>query len=179
MTARTLVLGLGNVLVGDDGLGVWVVERLRRRFVFPDSVTLLEGGTLGLDLLPRLEGVERLLLVDAVSLGRPPGALIRLEGDEVPAALDQKLSSHQIGLPDLLAAARLMGTAPPTVVLLGLGPERLEAGTAFSASVAGALPRLEARVLDELSRWGTPGRPLEEAAPLAVWWTEPAAAGPP
>jgi len=168
-----LVLGLGNILLSDEGIGVWVAESLRRRFEFPPEVTVLEGGTLGLDLLPRLDGVERLLLIDAVKLGRAPGDVVRLEGDEVPAVLDVKVSSHQLGVQDLLATARLMGSEPPHVVLWGMEPERLEPGTGFSASVRGALPRLEARVLDELHRWGVGGRPLKGAALPPVWWEEP------
>ncbi|HXJ79056.1 MAG TPA: HyaD/HybD family hydrogenase maturation endopeptidase [Candidatus Methylomirabilis sp.] len=168
-----LVLGLGNILLSDEGIGVWVAESLRRRFEFPPEVTVLEGGTLGLDLLPRLDGVERLLLIDAVKLGRAPGDVVRLEGDEVPAVLDVKVSSHQLGVQDLLATARLMGSEPPHVVLWGMEAERLEPGTGFSASVREALPRLEATVLDELHRWGVDGKPLQDAPPPPVWWEEP------
>ncbi len=168
-----LALGLGNILLSDEGIGVWVAESLRRRFEFPPNVTVLEGGTLGLDLLPRLDGVNRLLLIDAVTLGRAPGDVLRLEGDEVPAVLDVKVSPHQVGVQDLLAAARLMGSEPPQVVLWGMEPERLEPGTGFSASVREALPRLEAAVLDELHRWGVGGRPREREAALPVWWEAP------
>ena len=173
MTPRTLVLGLGNILLRDEGLGVRVAESLGRRFAFPPEVTVLDGGTLGLDLLPRLDGIERLLVVDAVKFGRAPGEIVRLEGDEVPAALDVKISPHQVGVQDLLAGARLLGSEPAHVVLWGMEPERLDPGTGFSASVSEALPRLEASVLDELDRWGVAGTPVEGAAPLPVWWTEP------
>lgn len=168
-----LVLGLGNVLLSDEGLGVWVAEAVGRRFEFPGAVTVLDGGTLGLDLLPRLEGVGRLLLVDAVKLGHVPGTIVRLERDEVSATLDHKLSPHQIGVQDLLAAARLMGLEPPDLVLLGMEPECLEPGTGFSPSVTEALPRLEARVLDELRRWGVPGRPREGGMQRPIWWENP------
>lgn len=173
MTPQTLVLGLGNILLHDEGIGVWVAEALHRQFEFPPSVTILEGGTLGLDLLPRLDGVGRLLLIDAVKLGRAPGEIARREGDEVPAALDIKVSPHQVGIQDLLAAARLMGCEPPTVVLWGMEPGRLEPGTGFSPPVAAALPRLEACVLDELRRWGAPGKPAASAAPPPRWWESP------
>lgn len=172
MTPRTLVLGLGNVLLRDEGLGVWVAESLARRFAFPPDVTVLEGGTLGLDLLPRLDGVERLLVIDAVKLGRPPGEIVRLEGDEVPAALAVKISPHQVGVQDLLAGARLLGSEPSQVVLWGIEPERLDPGTGFSASVKDALPRMETAVLDELHRWGVAATRLEDAAPPPVWWEE-------
>jgi hydrogenase maturation protease len=174
MTSRTLVLGLGNVLLRDEGLGVWVAESIGRRFAFPPEVTVVEGGTLGLDLLPRLDGVERLLVIDAVTLGRTPGAIVRQEGDEVPAALDVKISPHQVGVQDLLAGARLLGSEPPYVVLWGMEPERLDPGTGFSPNVRDALPRLEAAVLDELRGWGVEATPLEDAAPPPVWWEEPA-----
>ncbi len=172
MRTETLVLGLGNILLHDEGIGVWVVEALRRHFEFPERVTILEGGTLGLDLLPYLDGVERLLLIDAVKLGLTPGTLVRLEGTEVPAALDVKISPHQVGVQDLLACARLMGWEPPEIVLRGMEPECLEAGIGFSPSVATALPLLEAKVLDELRCWGVPGRVMDTVLPSSVWWEE-------
>ena len=173
MTPRTLVLGLGNLLLHDEGLGVWVAESLGRRFAFPPEVTVLDGGTLGLDLLPRLDGVERLLVIDAVQLGRAPGEIVRLEGDEVPAVLDVKISPHQVAVQDLLAGARLLGSEPPHVVLWGMEPERLDPGTGLSTSVKDALPRIETAVLDELHCWGVAATPLEGAALPPVWWEEP------
>jgi len=170
VSGSTLVLGLGNVLLSDEGIGVWVADRLGRRFEFPETVTVLEGGTLGLDLLPRLDGVQRLLLIDAVRLGRTPGAIVRLEGEEVPAALGVKISPHQIGLADLLAAARLMGQAPPELVLWGMEPERLDPGTRFSPRIAQQLPRLLACALDELDRWGLSARPMVGTRVAPVWW---------
>ena len=165
MTVQTLVLGLGNILLRDEAVGVRVVESLGRRFAFPPDVTVLDGGTLGLDLLPRLDGIERLLVVDAVKLGRAPGELVRLEGHEVPAALDVKISPHQVGLQDLLAAVRLLGREPPHVVLWGVEPARLDPGTGFSTTISEALPRLEAAVLDELDRWGVARTLIDGAAP--------------
>ncbi len=179
MTTRTLVLGLGNVLLHDEGIGVWVAESLRRRFEFPASVTVLEGGTLGLDLLPWLDGVERLLLIDAVGLGGAPGSTARLEGDRVPAVLDVKISPHQVGIRDLVAAARLVGSEPAQVVLWGMEPGRIDPGTGFSPRVAEALPALRAEVLEELRRWGVPGAPVAAAAAPPVWWEESAGEDPP
>ncbi len=169
---RTLILGLGNVLLGDEGIGVWVVESLRRRYQFPSSATVLEGGTLGLDLLPQIQDVSRLLVVDAVQFGREPGEITRLEGDKVPRALDVKVSPHQIGLQELLAAARLTGCEPRKVVLWGMEPERLELGTGFSPKVARALPRLKTRVLKELEQWGVRPKRLATAVPPPAWWQE-------
>jgi hydrogenase maturation protease len=150
----TLVLGIGNLVMSDDGIGVRVIQQLSACFRFPDGVALLDGGTLGLDLLPRLEGVERLLVVDAVDIGKTPGTLARLSGDDVPIVLETKVSPHQMGLKDLLAVAMLQGFAPLEMVLWGVQPEKIEMGVDLSNAVAGALDALVKNVLLELDSWG-------------------------
>jgi hydrogenase maturation protease len=173
MIPRTLVLGLGNVLLRDEGIGVWIAESLRRRWWFPPEVLVIEGGTLGLDLLPRLDAIERLLLIDAVTVGREPGSVVRLEGDAVPAALAVKISPHQIGVQDLLAVARFSGAEPPRVVLCGMEPERLDPGIGFSPRVRARLSELEERVLAELRDWGILVNPRSTVPAPSVWWEEP------
>lgn len=151
---ETLVLGLGNILLGDDGVGVRAVERLQSLYDFPEGVRVLDGGTLGLDLLPYIEDAARLLLVDAVQAGLEPGTLLRLEGDEVPAFLAMKLSPHQMALPDLLAVARLRGRYPSEVVLWGVQPGPITTTLDLSPSVASQVDVLVDRVLADLDRWG-------------------------
>jgi hydrogenase maturation protease len=151
-----LVLGIGNLVMSDDGIGVRVVQQLAERYRFPAGVTVLDGGTLGLDLLPRLEGVARLLVVDAVETGRAPGTLVRLAGDDVPIVLETKLSPHQMGLKDLLAVAMLQGFAPQEMVLWGVQPERIEMSMELSPVVAAQLETLVEKVLAELTGWGVP-----------------------
>lgn len=146
----TLIMGLGNTIMTDDGIGPKVIGLLQRDGRVPAEVTLLDGGTLGLDLLPHLEGVERLIIVDAVETGNPPGSLVRLAGDEVPDALETKLSPHQMGLKDLLAVARLMDCLPREVVLIGVQPGSLELGTELTPDVAARLPELRDMVLGEI-----------------------------
>ncbi len=150
----TLVLGIGNLIMSDDGIGVRVVQLLAERFIFPSRVIVLDGGTLGLDLLPRLEGVERLLVVDAVETGEAPGTLVRLVGDDVPVVLETKVSPHQMGLKDLLAVAMLQGFSPLEMVLWGVQPELIELGTDLSQPVASQLETLAEKVLSELAEWG-------------------------
>ncbi len=140
--------------MSDDGVGVRVVQRLAAEFRFPPAVSVLDGGTLGLDLLPRLEGVERLLVVDAVETGGVPGTLVRMVGDEIPVALETKVSPHQMGLKDLLAVAMLQGFAPQEMVLWGVQPERLDLGIELSPAVANRVDCLVDAVLEELTRWG-------------------------
>jgi hydrogenase maturation protease len=153
--AETLVLGLGNILLTDEGVGVRVVERLLEQYRFPESVRVMDGGTLGLDLLPYLEEASRLLVVDAVQARKPPGTLVRLEGDEVPAFLDvSKVSPHQEGLQDLLGVATLKGYLPDEVVFWGAQIESLGVGLELSPAVAAQVDTLANKVLGELARWG-------------------------
>ncbi|HJV66775.1 MAG TPA: HyaD/HybD family hydrogenase maturation endopeptidase [Geomonas sp.] len=155
----TLVLGIGNLVMSDDGVGVRVIQELASSFNFPEGVAVVDGGTLGLDLLPQLEGVDRLLVVDAADFDLPPGTISRLSGEEVPVVLETKLSPHQMGLKDLLAVASLQGIAPAEMVLWGVQPERLEMGIDLSPPVAAAVDPLVQSVLSELVGWGLKAEP--------------------
>jgi len=154
-----LVLGLGNLLMTDDALGSRVIETLERCFTFPAQVALLDGGTLGLDLLPRLEGIDKLLVVDALEMDAAPGTLFRLAGDEVPRAFAGKLSVHQMGLQDLLAVAELLGHLPAQLVVWGAQAASIEMGTELSAALAPALERVVEAVVGELAGWGAAPSP--------------------
>jgi hydrogenase maturation protease len=151
---KTLVLGLGNVLLQDEGVGVRVIERLQAAYAFPNDVTVLDGGTLGLDLLHVLEESDRAVVVDAVKAAKEPGALVRLRNAEIPAFLGPKVSPHQVGLQDLLGLAQLRGHFPGEVILLGVQAERLEPGLDLSPAIAAQVEPLAAKVLEELARWG-------------------------
>jgi hydrogenase maturation protease len=142
-----LILGLGNLLCGDDGLGVVAVHRLLRRYVPPAGVRVLDGGTLGLSLLPHLEDARVAILVDAVHAEAPPGSLVRLEGDEVAPAVAARLSPHQVGVADLLDAARWRLRSPEMLFLLGVVPESLALRFGLSPAVAAAVPELVERVV--------------------------------
>jgi hydrogenase maturation protease len=147
-------LGIGNLIMSDDGVGVRVVQCLASGYVFPAGVTVLDGGTLGLDLLPFLEGLERLLILDAMETGGPPGTIARLTGDEIPVAFETRLSPHQMGLKDLLAVSFLLGNPPPEMVLLGIQPETIQMGVELSPTVADSLHTLVEMSLRELENWG-------------------------
>src|SRR5579884_1507862 len=137
----TMILGLGNLILSDDGLGVRALRRLMDDPRLPPDVVLVDGGTLGLELLSLAAGSERLIVLDAVDHGRPPGSAIRLSGAEL-GGLPGGGSVHQLGLIDLLHALRLLGQEPAEVVLLGLQPERITLGTELTARVAAALDEL-------------------------------------
>ena len=151
---KTLVLGVGNILLSDDGVGVHTIRRLQESVQLPERVQLVDGGTSGLDLLHYLEGVSRLVIVDAMETDQSPGTLTRLSGDQVPAYLSLKMSPHEIGLPDMLFAAKLRDLYPEDVVISGVQPETAEIGLDLSPPVAAQVDTLAENVLDELRRWG-------------------------
>jgi hydrogenase maturation protease len=152
---KTLVLGVGNLLLSDDGVGIHTIQRLQKVAQLPEEVQVLDGGTMGLDLLYYLEGVSHLLIVDAVvEVGQPPGTLTRMAGDQVPAYLSLKMSPHEIGLPDMLFAAKLRDIYPEEVVVWGVQPETIEVGLDLSPPVAAQVDVLVEKILEELTRWG-------------------------
>jgi hydrogenase maturation protease len=152
--AETLVLGLGNILLGDEGLGVRVVERLVAQYAFPQSVRVMDGGTLGTALLPYLEDASRLLLVDAVHGHKPPGTLLRLQGDEILGFLDEsRLSAHHENLHNLVTVALLKGYFPDEVVFWGVQVESVGVGLALSPAVAAQADVLVDKIVEELAQW--------------------------
>lgn len=151
---RTVVLGLGNPLMGDDGVGLVALARLGTEFSFSDDVELVDGGTWGLNLLPVIEGAERLLILDAISAGLPPASLVMLQGDEVPRRLSAKLSPHQIDMREILALAQLRGSLPIELVAIGIEPELVDVRDGLSPSVATQIDRVVALAVDRLDAWG-------------------------
>jgi hydrogenase maturation protease len=149
-----LVLGLGNLLCGDDGLGAAAVARLDRDWEAPEGTLVLDGGTLGLALLPYFEDSRDVILVDAVRSDEPAGAFVRLTGEDVAPAVLHRLSPHQIGVADILDGARLHGRWPDRVVLLGLVPLTFRLGIERSPAVESGLPGLVDEIVAEARRMG-------------------------
>jgi hydrogenase maturation protease len=164
-----LVLALGNVLCTDDGLGVAALALLARSYTLGPEVRLADGGTLGLSLLGLFDGVDDVVLVDAILADAPAGSLVQLEGDAVEPAARERLSVHQVGVADLLDALRLLGTVPKRLSLIGLVPERVELGLGRSPAVERALPLLVSGLADEIRRRGhrIAARRSDEAQALA------------
>ncbi len=133
---RVVVLGLGNILLRDEGVGVRVVEALAARYILPAGVEVVDGGTVGMDLLDTLAGCDHLLVCDAAQTGAPPASVVKLADAEVPALFQTRFSPHQLGLAEVLATLILMEEAPSTITLIGVVPADLELGTELSPEVA-------------------------------------------
>lgn len=146
---KRVVLGVGNTIMGDEGIGVRCVEWLAPRV--PADVEVVDGGTSTHELLGDLENADVLIIVDAVATTQPPGTIIRLEGDRIPSAFSNKLSPHQHGINDLLANLALLDRSPKRLVLFGIAPERIELGMELTPVVEAAIPEVGRRVLEELA----------------------------
>ena len=149
-----LVLGVGNILLKDEGIGVRVIEELEKRYDFPESVELLDGGTAGMELMNTMASRDCLILVDAVKTGAPPATVVRLAGDEVPAFFRTKISPHQVGLSDVLAALTVTNEKPANVVVIGVVPKDLGTGLAMSPEIEAKMEEMIERVAAELSSLG-------------------------
>ncbi len=146
----TLVIGLGNPLLGDEGVGVRVVEELRG-LQLPDGVEVLEGGTAGLGLLALMEGYQRVIVVDAADMGHSPGHVVRFTPSEVQfKKTDASLSLHQIGLGEVLALAEALEMAPDELIIIGVQPGRIEGVAGLRPEVEGVIPKIIEIILDEL-----------------------------
>jgi len=154
----TVVLGLGNPLMGDDGLGLAVLDRLREEWDIPAEVELVDGGTWGMTLLPLIEDAVRLVLIDAIRTGAPEGTVVELERERLPRYLAHKLSPHQIDLKEVLALAELRGTLPAETVAIGAEPGEVVLSTALTAPLEDAVEPVLLAVVDRLVRWGYPCR---------------------
>jgi hydrogenase maturation protease len=150
----TLVLGLGNPLMGDDGLGLAALERLERAWLLPPEVRAMDGGTLGLALLPLLEAAAAVLVLDAIDGGLPPGDLVVLERNALPRWLAQGTSVHEDGLAQVLALSDFRGTLPARLVAMGLQPGRLAVVAGLSEDVERGLDRLAGAAAERLAAWG-------------------------
>lgn len=156
------VFGIGNILMSDDGVGVHALNKLEKEYDFSAPVELIDGGTKGLDLLPLFENRDRVLIIDAANFKKEPGTIDIVEGDKIPAFLSTKLSVHQIGLPDMLFAAKLMEIMPDKISLVGIQPESMETTTEMSATVNKKMPDFMDAIIGKLREWGVEAKKSAE-----------------
>ena len=149
-----LVLGIGNMLIGDEGVGCLAVEELNRRYDLPPSVECVDGGTAGFELLNILDSKEHVILIDALRDDRPPGTVIMVEGEQVPRAFHARTTPHQLGICDVLAAAQLTDIMPKHLTLYGIEPKQLDVGIGLSPEVQAGMEKTIRAVVDQLRHLG-------------------------
>ena len=145
-----LVLGMGNILLEDEGLGIHALNRLRLLFEGSEEIEFVDGGTSGMALVDMISKRKHLLVLDAVQTGDPPGTLARMSGNGVPVYFGLKVTPHQLGLADVLASLTLMDEQPDSVTVLGLVPHSLEMSLELSDLISSNLDKLVEAAVNEL-----------------------------
>jgi len=147
---RIMVLGVGNELLSDEGLGIHFLKYLKQEDL-PDNVELLEGGTAGMELIGLIQDTDFLIVVDALNANTTPGDLFRFKPQDLKILPEMfAVSFHQVGILEVLTTANILGTAPDTIIY-GLQPKSLEWGMDLSPEITAALPRLKEYILKDIS----------------------------
>jgi len=152
--AKVRVIGVGNILLKDEGVGVRVAEELRKKS-WSSSVEVIDGGVAGFGLLDFFEEATQILLIDAAEMNQPPGTVVRFTADEIRReAGSPKFSMHDIGLPDVLELARHLDSPPRSIVIFGIQPKEISWGLGLSPEVEAVVPKVLEMVLEELGQVG-------------------------
>lgn len=151
---KIVILGIGNTILSDEGVGVHAAEALRAAYALPGNVEVIDGGTAGMELLDPLAGCDLLVVLDAVKAKRAPGTVITLTGKDVPVFFRSKLSPHQVSICDVLAGLEFAGDPPKDLVLIGCEPESLALGTELTPTVAARVPEMVAAAVEQLAARG-------------------------
>ena len=164
--SEVTILGVGNVILRDEGFGVRVAEYLDAHYAFPSAVQIVDGGTLGIELTQYVTGTKKLLVIDSINGGKEAGTRFRFENDAVMAHFQEKLSAHEVGIQDVLALLSVTGRKIPEVAVIGAQPYDLEAGVELSAPMRALVPAVAEEALAILADWGIEAREREAAAKL-------------
>lgn len=154
-SGKTLILGIGNILLRDEGAGIHALNHLRTLLTDRDDVNLLDGGTLSFALAGDIEDAARLIVIDAAQINAAPGASQVFEGAEMDAFIggNRRMSVHEVSLIDLLAIARLSDHLPQRRALIGIQPAEIDWGESPSAAVAATLPRVCHQAMQLIEAW--------------------------
>ena len=159
---KVMVLGVGNILLKDEGVGPKTIDRLRAEYSFPENVELVDGGTAGLDLLPVVEVFDLIIIVDTVKAGAEPGAIFRFTPDDIEVKVPYKTSLHQIGMVEVFAIAEALGKKMKGIII-GIQPEDMSAwGLDLTPTIEAKIPELMGLVLKELDALGIKPAPIQK-----------------
>jgi hydrogenase maturation protease len=149
--SKILILGIGNILLRDEGVGIRVIEYLQQQNI-PTDVELLDGGTAGADLLEHICDREMVIVIDAMQADYPPASIVRLAPEDLKPADVPELSLHSLDLQQTLAMADLLGCPPKEVVIFGIQPEKVECGMELTSAIQAVVPKAAKLVLDEIQK---------------------------
>lgn len=156
-----VLLGVGNILLTDEGFGVHVVNQLREDYVFNPPITILDGGTMGMELLTYMRGMTKLLLVDAINGGDAPGTVYEFPHEEMNSYFTEAISVHEVGMQDILRIRTLQEDPLEDAVVIGVEPESLELGLDLSETTQVVVKDVKERILAVLASWNVTATPVE------------------
>ena len=148
------ILGIGNLLQRDEGVGVHLINQLERDYSFSPHINLIDGGTMGTDLLPYLEQNDKIIILDAVNFNEPPGFIGVIKNDDILRRLNTKLSIHHLGITDVLSSARLLDIEPSEIYLIGIQPKNIEMGTDLTDEIKQKTSKMIEEAIKKLREWG-------------------------
>lgn len=150
---KITVLGIGNILLGDEGIGVRVIQELQRAYHFPQNVQILDGGTLGLELVGSLYDTDKLLIVDAVLGRQTPGTIYEFDNDTIKAYFKNKVSLHELGIQDVLAALEVLDKPVKEMIIFGVQPACIELDLELSPLISEQVTPIISRIISTLRSW--------------------------
>lgn len=160
--AEVTVLGVGNVILSDEGFGVRVMEYLAANYEFPENTQLVDGGTLGIELTQYVTGTKKLLILDSINSGGEKGKVFCFKNENVLAHFEDKISAHEVGVRDVLALLKVTGKSPEEVAVIGAEPYDLNPGVGLSKDMLKLLPKVALESLNILREWGVKAKPKGE-----------------
>ncbi|MBI5492060.1 MAG: HyaD/HybD family hydrogenase maturation endopeptidase [Deltaproteobacteria bacterium] len=160
---KALVIGIGNILLRDEGLGVRAVEFFKEHYILPGGVDCVDGGTAGLSLSTFFRDYRRVIIVDAVSSGGPPGSILKFGKDDLAKAPPLRTTAHQLGIKELLAIAEFEGYSPD-IRIIGVVPSEISVGFELTPLIKGRLPEIARAMEEELATFGIRARKKKKDA---------------
>jgi hydrogenase maturation protease len=148
------ILGLGNILMQDEGIGVHIANLLNDEFEFTPPISIIDGGTTGSDLLPYFDDSKKVLILDAVNFGKKPGYIETINDDDILAMLTSKISLHHLGLSDVLSMTKMLDIKPEAIALVGIQPYKMELDLQVSSVLKERFDQILKEALSVLSGWG-------------------------
>lgn len=152
--SEVTILGIGNLLMGDEGVGIHALTTLQETYTFSPNINFIDGGTIGIDLIPYFEECKKMIIIDAVDSQEDPGFIVTLANEEIHYRFNTKLSLHHAGLSDVLSIIKLQEIEAPDMVLIGVQPKKVEMGLELSDTVGSKMEKVISIIINKLEEWG-------------------------
>ncbi|WML40263.1 HyaD/HybD family hydrogenase maturation endopeptidase [Neobacillus sp. OS1-2] len=150
---KITILGIGNTLFSDEGVGIHLLPILEKAFKDDENIEIIEGLTDGMKLLGPVEDAENLIIIDAINAGKEGGTIIKLEAEEIPAYFGIKMSVHQLGFQEVLLAAKMRERYPKEIIMFGMQPSSLQLGIGLTETNQSKLEELATVVVNHVNSW--------------------------